>query len=89
MESICRIIVGNDKPTLGDALKAIEKKGFPVHPALKEAFNKLYGYTSDEGGIRHAEGLTESDVSFEEAKFMLVSCSAFVNYLLAKMAKSY
>lgn len=42
------------------------------------------GYTSDEGGIRHAEGLFESNVTFEEAKYMLVSCCAFVNYLIAE-----
>ena len=47
----------------------------------------LFGYTSDEGGIRHAEGLFVSEVSFEEAKFMLVSCSAFVNYLISEYGK--
>ena len=24
-----------------------------LHPALRQAFNNLYGYTSDEEGIRH------------------------------------
>ena len=54
---------------------------------MKKAFTCLYGYTSDSGGIRHA--LTEDDVvpNFEDAKFMLVSCSAFINYLIAKVAK--
>ena len=50
---------------------------------------KLYGYASDKGGIRHAEGLFESDVTFEEAKFMLVSCSAFINYLIAEFGKEH
>lgn len=87
VESICQVIVNNEKATLGDALKQLEKKGLVIHPSLKQAFLKLYGYTSDHGGIRHAEGMFESQVTFEEAKFMLVSCSAFVNYLIAEMGK--
>lgn len=85
VESICQIITGNSKATLGDALKVIGKNN-ALHPALKEGFSKLYGYTSDQGGIRHAEGLFESNVTFDEAKYFLVSCSAFVNYLIAEYA---
>lgn len=48
---------------------------------MKGAFEKLYGYTSDANGIRHANGLGEGDSTFEEAKYMLICCSAFVNYL--------
>lgn len=86
VESICQIITGNNKATLGDTLKLLEEQK-KIHPALKGAFTKLYGYTSDEGGIRHAEGLLESDVTFEEAKFMLVACSAFINYMIAEQGK--
>jgi hypothetical protein len=46
----------------------------------------MYGYTSDADGIRHAL-LDQPSLSFEDAKFMLVSCSAFANYLVAKDAK--
>lgn len=87
VESICSIIVGDEKATLGEALKKLEDKGVSLHPSLKQGFAKLYGYTSDEGGIRHAEGMFESNVTFEEAKYMLVSCSAFVNYLIAVSGK--
>ena len=88
VESICQIITGNSKATLGEALKELEDKGIVIHSALKSAFSKLYGYTSDEGGVRHAEGMFVSNVTFEEAKFMLVSCSAFVNYLIAQYGKT-
>lgn len=88
VESICQVITENDKATLGQALKSLKDSGLKIHPALESAFSKLYGYTSDEGGIRHCEGMFESDVSFEEAKFMLVSCSAFVNYLIAESGKN-
>ena len=87
VESICQIICKDDKATLGKALNKLEEGGIKLHRSLKEAFSKLYGYTSDEGGIRHAEGLFESNVSFEDAKFMLVTCSAFVNYLVGVYSK--
>jgi hypothetical protein len=77
VESAAKVISGNPKATLGDALKAINDK-MTLHPALREAMNRLYGYTSDEGGIRHAL-LEESNIDEAEAKFMIVACSAFVN----------
>ena len=81
VEAMCQIITGNDKAILSDALKLLKGK---IHPALNGAFDKLYGYTSDANGIRHANGLGEGDSTFEEAKYMLISCSAFVNYLKEK-----
>ena len=68
--------------TRGDFSKCVESLG--IHGAMKEAFKKLYGYTSDESGIRHAliEGGRTPD--YNEAKFMLVSCSAFISFLNAK-----
>lgn len=46
-------------------------------------FSQRYGYASDENGIRHG-GIDFKDVPSEDAKYMLVSCSAFVNYLIQK-----
>ena len=48
-------ITGNDKRNLGACLKAIGKRIYTL--CNKGAFSQLYGYTSDQGGIRHA--LTE------------------------------
>lgn len=86
VERMCSIILGH-ATTLGDALKHLEDSGVTIHPALKGAFSKLYGYTSDASGIRHAGELGGKDSTFEEAKFMLVSCCAFINYLTGVMAK--
>lgn len=83
VESVARIVASNEKATLGDALKTIDKNG-RLHPALKEGFLKLYGYTSDEQGIRHAM-LDDPNVTASDAKYFLVSCSAFVNYLKARI----
>jgi len=87
VESICSIVAEQKKSLLGDALRNLKKKGVKIHPQLESAFSKLYDYTNSEKGIRHANGMFESDVTFEEAKFMLVSCSAFVNYLTANYGK--
>jgi hypothetical protein len=42
---------------------------------------------SDESGIRHAL-LHEPNIGFIEAKYMIVSCSAFVDYLIQKADQS-
>ena len=78
VEAMCQILTQNNKATLGDALKSLKNR---IHPAMESAFQKLYGYTSDANGIRHSNGLGEGNSTFEEAKYMLISCSAFVNYL--------
>ncbi|MBX3647741.1 MAG: hypothetical protein KF766_08780 [Rhodocyclaceae bacterium] len=76
VEAACRNICGMPSATLGDALKKVRE----VHPAFSKAFSALYGYTSDASGVRHA--LTdEATVTYADAKFMLVACSAFVSYL--------
>jgi hypothetical protein len=86
VESLCRIITADSNATLGAALKQIEIS-HKLHPALKAAFSALYGYTSDAGGIRH--GLLEDDITIDQADavFMLVTCSAFVNYMTSKSSK--
>ncbi|MEN9848738.1 MAG: hypothetical protein RL368_1478 [Pseudomonadota bacterium] len=84
MEALAKIITKNEKATLGEALKKMEVT-HKIPTVLKEAFNKLYGYTSDQGGIRHALTETSVEITLTEARFMLVTCSAFVNYLLSKM----
>lgn len=86
VESAARIVTGNHKATLGDALKALEKNG-KLHATLKDAWLKLYGYTSDEHGLRHA--MTEDPrIDFPTAKYMVVSCAAFVNLLSAAPEKN-
>ncbi len=80
---MCKVISGNDKSNLGEALTKIETD-YKLHAALKKAFSALYGYTSDSGGIRHSLLKDDIEVTMEDAKFMLVTCSAFINYLKLK-----
>lgn len=66
--------------------KKLEEKGVIVPSVLRQAFEKLYGYTNDRStGIRHALMDDANAPQAEEALFMLVSCSAFVNYLNKKI----
>ena len=53
---------------------------------LEGGFLKLYGYTNDSDGIRHAM-LEESQLTQADAVYFLVSCSAFVNYLKSKITE--
>lgn len=89
VEAICEILTGvkGKEATLGNMLKKLEENGVVIHGALKSAFNILYGYTSDANGIRHAGDIGGPSSTFEEAKFMLVSCSAFINYLIGVSAQ--
>ncbi|MBQ8657607.1 MAG: hypothetical protein IJ506_00545 [Clostridia bacterium] len=73
---------------MGEAIKKLKENGLQIHSALEKSISSLYGYTSDQGGIRHSEGLFTSNVTFEEAQFMLVCCSAIVNYLIAVYGKT-
>lgn len=88
VESLCIMICNDHQATLGAALNVIEKTGIiKLHGALKRAFSSIYGWTSNAEGIRH--GLQdEPDLSFEDAKYMLVVCSGFISYLLQKAEKA-
>lgn len=85
VEALCVSVSNDPKATLGTALNKIEKT-HELHPAFKKALSSLYGYTSDSGGIRHAM-LEEEVIGYSDAKFMLASCSAFINYVLGKIGE--
>lgn len=85
VEAYCREKTGEQ--TLGKALNKMESTGKVFPKMLKDTFEKLYAYTNQpENGIRHA--LMDEDGKYtpgpEEALFMLVSCSSFLNYLKKK-----
>jgi hypothetical protein len=66
----------------------LENNGVKFPKLLKTAWDKLYAYTNQKDtGIRHA--LMDADSTYvpsvDEALYMLVSCSAFINYLRKKL----
>lgn len=82
VESMCKIITQLEKVTLGEALK-IMNKDHNYHSAFLLGMEKIYGFTSDSQGIRHSL-LDESNLDYSDALYMLISCSAFINYLMYK-----
>ena len=79
-----RLAPGTD--SLGAALRVLEQRGH-LHGGLKKAFSSLYGYSSDEEGVRHALVFNgEAQVDEADALFMLGACASFVSYLLARGA---
>lgn len=87
VERQCQLI-SEDSDTLTKALEKIERgKKVHIHKHLNEAFQKIYSWTNEDGGIRHP--LKDApNVDPEDAQFMLVACSAFINYLRIKKMKA-
>jgi len=85
VESLCKFISGLQDKTLGPALKKTTEI-LGLNEDLRDGFHKIYGYTSDDHGIRHS--LKDMDhPEQEDARFLLVACSAFVNYVTEKARK--
>ena len=89
VESVARTIDPKAHTTLSPALDSLEKAGLLKHRALKKAFSKLYGYTNDEQGIRHAMlDKSSPDVDLDDAMFMFGACASFAAYLVNKHRKA-
>lgn len=88
VESVARRIAPESR-TLGEALKVLENKGRLTNKQLKNGFEKLYAYTNNEQGIRHA--LLDQDaptVDLDEAVFMFGACASFAAYLVNKQRQT-
>lgn len=83
IETTCRLITGES--TLGKALNSLESKGIKIDDQLKHGFEKIYAFTNNkQSGIRHAIIEEHKNPDFEDAKYMLVVCSSFINFLVGK-----
>jgi hypothetical protein len=85
VESTLKVLTGHDHADLAEALREYARSN-PIHGALFRGLDSLYGYTSNEHGLRHALLAADANVGFAEAKFMVVACSAFVSYLISRKA---
>jgi len=79
VEAAAKVVSGKEKATLHDALTALGKSG-KLHGALQKGYSSLYAYTNDADGIRHAL-MDEPNLTAADAKYFLLSCVSFVNYL--------
>ena len=87
VEAITQIIT-DKKTDLANCLKEMKKrKLLDLNNNFINALSLLYSWTNKEDGIRHAHTDEELKTTFEEAKFMLVASSIFVNYIIAKYEK--
>lgn len=86
VEALFRIKTGESK--FGPAYKKI-LESIPIHPRIQEAIQKIYDYTNQpDTGIRHSK-VTEGETMVpraSECQFMLVTCSAIINYVQEKYA---
>ena len=83
VESIVRQIT--DEDSFGAGVDNLERCGIKLHGAHQAALKKLYGFTSDADGIRHASTNSKPlEINQNTARFMLVTCSAFVNYIISE-----
>jgi hypothetical protein len=81
VETLCRHLTNDPKATLGVALKNVDNK-HKLEPTIKVAFEKLYAYTNDANGIRHSSMEDAPNITSADARYMLISCSAFVNFVI-------
>ena len=81
VESVARTL--ETSGSFNGALTKLQKSA-TIHPSLSLGFQKIYGYTSDEKGIRHPLLDDPSKVDEADAIFMIGACSAFISYLVRK-----
>lgn len=87
VESMAKSIVGEKYNTLGKALtKLKESKSVPT--LLIESWEKLNGFSNySSSGIRHSGAHAPNEPNQALAKYMIVTCSAFINYLLEEFGQ--
>ena len=79
VEAIAKKTTGDKNTTLAALCQA--SKILPKHSQARQALFNLYNYTSSKEGIRHALTDESQPVTRAFARFMLVTCSAFVNLI--------
>jgi hypothetical protein len=87
VESALKHLTGKPAATLGEGLREFESKYGHIHESIRRGLDKLYAYTNQPDGIRHALVDDAAEVTVDDARFMVVTCSAFANYLVALSEK--
>ena len=83
LELVVREITG--KKDIKRGIHNLEEKGIKLHGKFQEAIINLYDFTSNDG-VRHAHpNPVQNDE--ETALFMLVVCSAIINFIEARLPK--
>ncbi len=80
VETVVKIIGKNKNGTLKSVLPHISKDA-GLHKDFKVSIEKLYNFASADG-IRHGLMKGDGEPTLEDARFILIWCSALSNYLL-------
>ena len=82
VESVLRFFDPKNSRNVKDAINSLGGQGILKHPALAKAIKILYGYTSDEEGVRHALVFEpKANVDINDAMFMFGACASLAAYL--------
>ena len=85
VEALCKKIANSPNTTLSVALKEIEKANPELFDdTMKLIITKLWHFSNVSSGVRHALGEGKTEVNLNDARFILVVCSALINYLTVK-----
>lgn len=87
VESVIRVLTSNRSVNYSDGLRELSKK-FTLHRALCEGFIKLYGFASNEDGVRHSSIDGIESVEEETAFYFLGACASFVTFVTHKARKN-
>ena len=78
LEGIARIVSGLQQETLGKIVDRFFKN--KAHPAICELIDKIWGYSSSQGGIRHGQ-VAPLSVGEEEADLLLGVTASLILYI--------
>jgi len=83
VESLCSTLTGERHRGLKPGLDELRQRGVALHGALKKGLENLYGWASDDPGIRHG-GPAAPSVELAEARLAVVVCSSVVTFVVEK-----
>ncbi len=79
LEGTVRILLGDEKITLGKAIDKLVAEG-KIKKPLDKIFHVLYGLASDSPGVRHG-ATRKPDLSVSEATFLVFVSASCINFL--------
>ncbi|MDU8913989.1 hypothetical protein [Aestuariicoccus sp. MJ-SS9] len=83
IEAVFFSINGSKSKSLNEAIRKAKSDGFLLHPALEKGILNIYGWTSDENGVRHASFEYGGAVGENQARLMLVLCACLLNFIIS------
>ena len=79
VEAMCEFLTGENQ--LGKALREFKRLELGVHQSQIDGWRKLYGWSSDENGVRHGS-FKIAAVSHSTAKYAVITGAAFISLLI-------